>query len=272
MATRDDFHDHFQDHFSEHASAYVSFRPVYPSALVDFLADLAPARHLAWDAGCGSGQFTVPLAARFERVLGTDASVKQLEQATRAPGIEYRQAIAATSGLPEGAVDLATAAQAAHWFDLDPYYAEVRRVTRPESVLALVTYGLMSVDPEIDRVIRHLHSERLRSYWPAEREHVEKQYRTLPFPFDEVKTPHFEIRMEWTLSNVLGYVETWSGVRALEAAEGADALEGVRSELMKIWHPAQETRTVRWPVGLRVGRVGRAGRIARATRGARTSP
>ena len=48
----------FKDHFSEVAAAYAAHRPTYPPALVDLLARLAPARRLAWDAGCGSGQLS----------------------------------------------------------------------------------------------------------------------------------------------------------------------------------------------------------------------
>src|SRR5438132_8237678 len=63
----------FQDHFSDVAGAYAVHRPSYPAALGDFLARLAPATRLAWDAGCGSGPFSAPLAGRFGPVWATDA-------------------------------------------------------------------------------------------------------------------------------------------------------------------------------------------------------
>src|ERR1700752_4454868 len=56
----------FKDHFSHIATDYATHRPTYPTALVALLARLAPARRLAWDAGCGSGQLSVLLADRFE--------------------------------------------------------------------------------------------------------------------------------------------------------------------------------------------------------------
>lgn len=46
----------FADHFSGVSAAYAAFRPRYPSALFDFLAQAAPARNAAWDCGTGSGQ------------------------------------------------------------------------------------------------------------------------------------------------------------------------------------------------------------------------
>lgn len=53
----------FADHVSEQAAGYAAHRPAYPAELADYLADLAPARALAWDAGWGSGQLASLLAA-----------------------------------------------------------------------------------------------------------------------------------------------------------------------------------------------------------------
>ena len=59
----------FKDHFSGHADSYHEARPTYPDALFDWLAQQAPDRELAWDAGCGNGQATTALAQRFGRVF-----------------------------------------------------------------------------------------------------------------------------------------------------------------------------------------------------------
>lgn len=248
---------HFKDHFSERAAGYAAYRPTYPAALVDFLAELAPRRGLAWDAGCGSGQLSALLAGRFDRVVATDASAEQVARARPHPNVEYRCAPAETSGLPDGSVDLAVAAQAAHWFDLEGYYAEVARVARPGAGVALLTYGIMTVGGEIDPVIEHFYSETLGPYWPPERRHVEDGYRSLPFPFEEVEAPELKIRAAWTLAELLGYVDTWSAVRALEEARGGEPVEAFRSELTRVWGREEEVRSVRWPLSLRVGHVER---------------
>ncbi len=247
----------FKDHFSQVAAAYATHRPSYPMALVDFLAPLAPARGLAWDAGCGSGQLSVLLAEQFERVWATDASDEQLAPVTAHPRVTYRRAPAEASGLADGVVDLATAAQAAHWFDLPSYYAEVRRVTRPGGVIALISYGVMTVDSDVDAVIRPFYHDVLGAYWPPERRHVDEGYRSLPFPFGELRPPipPFEIRLEWRLEEVIGYVGTWSAVWALERAAGPAPLEAFRRALARVWGAAELIRPVRWPLTLRVGRV-----------------
>ena len=247
----------FKDHFSEVASAYAAHRPSYPAAVVDFLARIAPARRLAWDAGCGSGQLSVLLAGAFEHVVATDASAEQIGRATSQASVEYRCARAESSGLPERVADLATAAQAVHWFDLPAYYAEVRRVVRPGGIVALISYGVVTVGADLDAVIQPFYRNVLASYWPPERRHVDDGYRSLPFPFVELDAPAFEIRLEWRLPDLVGYVGTWSAVWALEKAEGPGPFTTFCRALEAAWGRGQATtvRTVRWPLVLRVGRV-----------------
>ncbi|MDQ3812019.1 MAG: class I SAM-dependent methyltransferase [Chloroflexota bacterium] len=245
----------FKDHFSAGATGYAVHRPIYPVALVDFLARVAPRRGLAWDCGCGSGQLSVRLADYFERVIATDASGEQIAKATPHPNVEYRCVPAEASGLADAVVDLAVAAQAVHWFDLAAYYAEVRRVARPGAIVALITYGIMTVDDDIDPVIRRFYAEVLEPYWPPERRHVEDGYRSLLFPFDEIDAPRLEIGASWGLADVVGYVETWSAVRAMEQVEGRARIEAFRGELARAWDRGEAVRPICWPLSLRVGRL-----------------
>lgn len=245
----------FSDHFSERAAGYAAHRPTYPEALGDLLASLAPRRELAWEAGCGSGQATVLLATRFARVVAVDASARQLAHAPLAANVEYRCAVAEDSGLPDGSVDLVLAAQAAHWFDLDAYYAEVRRVARPGALVALASYATVRVDEAVDAVIEPFYSGVLRGYWPPERRHVEAGYRSLPFPFAEIDAPALELRALWSLPELLGYIRTWSAVGALEAADAAGALGGLEAGLAHAWGSPSTRRAIRWPLTLRLGRV-----------------
>jgi SAM-dependent methyltransferase len=245
----------FHDHFSQVATGYAAHRPTYPAAVVDLLAELAPRRDLAWDCGCGSGQLSVLLAGRFARVIATDASAEQIAKGRPHPRVEYRRAPAEVSGLPDAVVDLAVAAQAAHWFDLSGYYAEVRRVARPAAIVALLTYGTIRVGVDVDPLIERFYHGVLGKYWPPERRHVENGYRSLPFPFDEIPVPLLEMREQWALAAVLGYVDTWSAAWALERAEGRGPLEAFRRDLARVWGPAGTVRAVHWDLTVRVGRL-----------------
>ena len=245
----------YKDHFSSHSADYAAHRPVYPDALADYLAGLAPDRSLALDCGCGSGQLSRLLGERFDRVVATDASGAQIAKAKPHPSVEYRVAPAEESGLADRSVALVTAAQAAHWFDLDAFYAEVRRVGRTGAAIALISYGMAHVTPEIDCVVGRLHDETLAPYWPPERRHVEDGYRSLDFPFAEIEAPRFSIELEWPLAAMLAYIDTWSAVRRMDQAAGPGRFEAFAAELGAAWGDPGLPRRVSWPHALRVGRL-----------------
>lgn len=243
------------DYFSQVAARYAAYRPTYPAAVVDLLADRAPGRDLAWDSGCGSGQLSVPLAERFARVIATDASAEQIANGRTHPRVEYRRAPAEASGLPDAVVDLAVSAQAAHWFDLPGYYAEVRRVARPGAVVALLAYGRVRVDADVDPVIERYYGGVLEKYWPPERRSVDDGYRSLPFPFEEIPVPPLEMSGQWTLEAFFGYVDTWSATQVLERAEGRGPIEEFKRDLADVWGPAGTVRPVHWDLTGRAGRL-----------------
>lgn len=244
----------FQDHFSAHAGDYRAFRPTYPDALPDLLARVAPSRGLAWDVGCGNGQLSTALADRFTAVVATDASTDQIANADPRPNIRYAVAPAEDSGLADGTCDLIVAAQAAHWFDLDRFYAELRRVAAPGAVVALVSYGLLLVDARLDPVIERFHNRTLGPHWPADRWKVVSAYRDLPFPFAEFPAPPLAMEADWTLARLLHYMNTWSGVKAATTALGVNPLDAFADEIAPLWGDPQRQRTVRWPLGVRLGR------------------
>jgi SAM-dependent methyltransferase len=245
----------FSDHFSSVAEAYAAARPTYPEALFDHLAAIAPSRAHAWDCAAGNGQATLALAARFARVTATDASAAQLAQAPRHPGVTYRVGLAQESGLPGASVDLVTVAQALHWLDLPRFYEEVGRVLVADGVLAVWCYGLQRLDDAaIDERLVHFYSSVVGPYWAPERELVETGYRSVPFPFEELEAPAFEMAHEWQLSELLAYLRTWSATAAFVTARGFDPVVALRAELGPAWGPAGRRRRVRWPLSVRIGR------------------
>ncbi|CAO4144230.1 class I SAM-dependent methyltransferase [Methylorubrum aminovorans] len=246
----------FKDHFSTNNASYAAHRPAYPPALVDFLADAAPDRDLALDVGCGTGQLSALLARRFAQVVAIDASAGQIAAAAPVERVRYHVAPAERSGLPDSSASLITVAQAAHWLDLAPFYDEVRRAARPRAVLALITYGVLHLaDAAADRVVRHFYEDVIGPFWPPERKHVEDGYRALPFPFAALETPALDIEVRWRLADLIGYVETWSAVRAAETSVGRGPIERFRADLAAAWGEPDTIRDVRWPLSLRVGRV-----------------
>jgi SAM-dependent methyltransferase len=246
----------FADHFSPVAERYAAVRPTYPSDLFAWLATLPARRERAWDVGTGSGQAAVALAGHFAEVVATDAAAAQLARAVPHPRVRYRRTAAEGSALATGSIDLVTVAQAVHWFDLDRFWAEVRRVAAPDGVVAVWTYQGVGLTPAVDRVVERFYGEVVGRYWPPERAAVEDGYRSLPFPCTEIAAPAFHIRQRWDLARFAGYLGTWSASRHWSDAHGgADPVAEIAADLAAAWGDAAEEREVVWPLGLRAGRV-----------------
>lgn len=246
----------FKDHFSGHAALYRDARPLPPADWFDWLAQQAPDRALAWDAGCGNGQASLGLAAHFGRVVATDPSATQIAQAAAQPQIDYRVEPAERSTLAAGSASLVGVSQALHWFDLDAFHAEVRRVAKPGALLAISAYGNCSVSHEVDAVERRLYADTLGPDWPPERTLVDTGYRDLPFPFTRVESPSFMMRADWNLAQFLAYLRSWSATQRYQKRTGSDAVQAATPELAAAWGDPEQVRAVRWPFVTLVGRVG----------------
>ena len=154
----------FKDLFSTNSKEYASSRPKYPRSLFEFLVGLVRHRNLAWDCATGNGQAAVVLSEYFEEVIASDASKEQIENAESRKNIRYEVFPAERTNVADSSVDLITIAQALHWFDLDDFYKEAKRVLRKDGnegdcgggggcgVIAAWAYGLHSVSMEIDKI------------------------------------------------------------------------------------------------------------------------
>ena len=244
----------FQNHFSVQAGAYARFRPAYPEALFNWLAQQARARHLAWDCATGNGQAALSLVAHFAQVVASDASPEQLIRSQAHPQIRYLVAEAESPPAEAQGADLVTVAQALHWFDFERFYPALQRTLKPGGLFAAWGYGLMRITPVVDSVVQEYYSNIIGSYWPPERHHIETGYREIPFPLTELVPPNFVMQAEWSLETLLGYLETWSATQLYrQARTGTDPVESLRVRFVRAWGEVS-TRAVTWPVFLRAGR------------------
>ncbi|MEL6211726.1 MAG: methyltransferase domain-containing protein, partial [Pseudomonadota bacterium] len=159
-------------------------------------------------------------------------------------------------GLDDHSVDLVTVAAAAHWFDLEAFYEEVRRVARPGAVVALWTYRPhVRVHPAVEAIVDELAEERLASFWAAPiPRYVAPGYQTLPFPFEELPVPELACRVRWPLEGLLAHLRTWSGVQTAWRATGRDLVDEVAPALAEAWGDPEQALEVRFPLHVRLGR------------------
>lgn len=235
---------------------YARFRPDYPPELAAHLAALAPARDCAVDVGCGSGQLARQLAGHFAQVIGLDPSAGQLARAPAHPRLRWLVARAEALPLPPRSVSLIAAAQAAHWFDLPAFHAEVRRVAVPGAIVALVSYGVLRLDDAaLQARFARFYAEEIGPFWPPERRLVDGGYAGMAFPFAELPAPAMQITREWSLAAFLGYLSTWSAVRHAREAGQAAVLAGFAADLAALWGDPAARQVVTWPLAMRLGRA-----------------
>ena len=241
--------------FDQGGQAYARFRPDYPARLSEYLSSVAPDHELALDVGCGNGQLTLQLADHFAAVVGIDPSADQIANAMPHERIRYRCAPAEQLPLPDSSTSLVTAAQAAHWFDLPAFYEEVRRVAVREGIIASISYAVLRLEPGLHERFDHFYRHEIGPYWPFERKLVETGYATLDFPFEELAAPAIDIRLNWNLPELLGYVSTWSAVRRAREAGREDLLLSFADEFANAWGDPETKRPIAWPINMRIGRI-----------------
>ncbi len=242
------------DNFSTGGQDYSLYRPESPKEVFDFLYAHVKAFDTAWDCGTGNGQVATKLAGRFKTVYATDISEDQLKHAPQKDNIIYRQERAEQISSPDHTFDLITVAQAIHWFDFEAFYNEVRRVAKPGALFAAWTYSLLKLTPAVNEVIDHFYLDITHPYWDKQRDYVHAKYQTIPFPFEEIHAPAIQIVKSYTLSQLIGYLRTWSGVRHYMEKEKRDPTDLILDDLKKAWS-ASETLDVHWPIHVRAGYI-----------------
>lgn len=242
-----------KDNFSTQSEGYAIYRPTYPQELYDYLFKLTENKQTAWDCATGNGQVARVLAQHFDAVYATDISENQLKNALQLPNITYKIEPAEQTLAADNSFDLITVAQAIHWFNFEAFYAEVKRTLKPNGIFAVMGYGIMHIDKKVDQVVHKLYEEILGKYWDPERSYIEEGYKTIPFPFEELTAPYFQIETNWNFNQLIGYLNTWSALQHYKKANDRNPLEYLFTELKAAWGDTAE-KEVYFPVLLRVGR------------------
>ena len=243
-----------KDNFSRQSDKYARYRPGYPPELFQFIYSKVESTDAAWDCGTGTGQSAKELAKHFKKVFATDISQKQLDNAYRSDNIIYSLQPAEKTNFPDNLFDLVTISQALHWFKFDKFYEEVKRVAKRGAWIAAWTYSNPSISPKIDELVNvEYYKNTLGKYWDYERKYVDEHYQTIPFPFKEIETPSFEIRLQWELAELHGYLETWSALQKFIAGNNFDPLPNLMKAIRPYW--SAEKMPIIFPLHLRMGQI-----------------
>nr|XP_008123599.1 PREDICTED: putative methyltransferase DDB_G0268948 [Anolis carolinensis] len=180
---------------------------------------------LALDVGCGSGQGTLLLASRFQKVVGTDVSPAQVEEAQQAPhpdNVSFLACPAEELPVADGSVDVLTSFTAAHWFDIPRFMREAERVLAPSGCLVLTTNTLdmrlhfRDRDQELTRIFQEFR-DLLTPYMSDKVRLVvgdyEEIFEAVPFPSKERITDIVD-KVPMSVAELVGYVQSFSMFQA----------------------------------------------------------
>jgi SAM-dependent methyltransferase len=130
--------------FDAWAGDYDRYRPGYPEVLFEGISrrlDLPP-EPLVVDLGAGTGRASLAMSALGWRVTAVEPGrpmldVLRAQAANQGLTLATVQATAEATGLDPVSADLATAAQAFHWFDHPAAVIEMARIVRPGGGVAV---------------------------------------------------------------------------------------------------------------------------------------
>jgi ubiquinone/menaquinone biosynthesis C-methylase UbiE len=244
-----------KDLFSNQASLYAQYRPGYPGGLYEHMLQYVNNRQQAWDCATGNGQAAVELARYFDKVMATDISEKQLQQAQPHEKITYSVSTAEQTLFPDNSFDCITVAQAYHWFQFEAFGKEVQRVAKPGAVVAIWGYSLVVCEEEaLNTLINSFYRDTVGPYWDKERRYIDDHYTTVPFPYEPLPSKEFQINAQWNRQQLIGYFNTWSSVQHFIKAHQYNPVDELAAAIEQLW-PGDDHKNFYFPLFLKLGRV-----------------
>ena len=228
--------------FDEAAELYDQARPGYPTALFDDLAGLAccgPGCRVL-EIGCGTGQASVPLAARGCALVCVElgSSMAAVARRNLAPFPAARVVTAAFEDwpLPPEPFDMVLSATAFHWLDPAVRVVKAADALRPGGALATIaTYHVAGGtaaffdeiqacyerwDPATPPGLRLLPAEAM----PMDGEEIERSDR-----FESPQFRRYETDIPYTRASYIDVLLTYSGHRALPPDDQRGLLDCIGS-------------------------------------------
>jgi ubiquinone/menaquinone biosynthesis C-methylase UbiE len=181
-----------KERFSSRVDAYVAARPRYPQEIIPHLQSeigLTPQWTIA-DVGSGTGISCEMFLANGNSVIGVEpnAAMRAAAEKSLASSRHFQcvNGSAEATTLPDASIDLAVAAQAFHWFDIEKARCEFQRILRPSGHAALIwNVRKLGGSPFLD-AYEGLLKEFSTDYMKIRHENIDDAARTRFFG-----TPHY---------------------------------------------------------------------------------
>lgn len=217
-------------------------RPGYPARLFDDLASVLGPRVL--EIGCGTGQATLPLARRGHAItaveLGSGMATVARRKLAAFPEVEVVVSPFEEWPLPEHRFDSVFAATAFHWVDPAVRTTKAADALKPGGTLAVVSThhiagGSEQFFADVQRCYErfdpttppglHLHSA---EHEPRDSGEFDRSGR-----FGPVRFARYEWEQEYTTTEYLDLLSTYSGHRAMAASARAGLFQCIAALIEK---------------------------------------
>jgi ubiquinone/menaquinone biosynthesis C-methylase UbiE len=212
------FRSYGKDESKRYAQLRLAYHPsVYESIIAQHTSKGGKLDSLL-DVGCGPGLATRDLATHFNHATGIDAGESMIEVAqsmdiktsTSEPVAFKLTSAEEMADIEDNSIDVITAANAAHWFDMPAFWKRAAQVLKPGGSVALWTSGEMVAHSDtpnfakINEAFKRWQEDYLEAYYGIGNFLVRDQYRGLGMPWDaEPPIESFDraslFRKEWAL-------------------------------------------------------------------------
>lgn len=196
----------FTSYSQEQGKAYSQARPDYHPRVYETILSHHKTSGGQFDTfldiGCGPGNVARGFSPHFKHAVGLDPSDGMMATARSLGGttsisenIRYEISTAEDLGkylpqpIPDASVDLITAANAAHWFDMSQFWPSAARVLKPGGSVALWTSGKTGIHPSVpgadslQKVLDDIEEKHLRPFFELGNLHTRSRYVDLPLPW-----------------------------------------------------------------------------------------
>lgn len=196
----------FSNYSEEQGKAYAQGRPDYHPNVYETVVN----QHISsggqldtlLDLGCGPGNVARSLGIHFTHAIGLDPSAGMIATARSMGGttstsepirfdISTVEDLGSTLSPPvaDNSVDLITAANAAHWFDMTRFWPRAARVLKPGGSVAMWTSGEMRIHPSVPNAaaiqaeLDQIEEEHLKPFFELGNLLTRDRYVDLPLPW-----------------------------------------------------------------------------------------
>jgi SAM-dependent methyltransferase len=200
--TEKTFSSYDREQGNKYAKARRDYHPSLYQTVLDRHTSTGGKLHLLLDVGCGPGLAIRVLAPYFTHAIGLDPSSGMVDTARSLGGVDstsspirYELSTAEQLGsnlsppVEDGSVDLITASNAAHWFNMPAFWVAAARVLKPGGTVALWTSGNVCAHPSmpnadaIQAAFDAYQEKYLVPYYEPGNLLTRNRYTTLPLPW-----------------------------------------------------------------------------------------